>query len=473
MMKIVILLVLLMLFPGWLVPGEAAYTFRHIGPQHELPHEGVFCIMQDARGFIWMAAANGLVRHDGCDFKVFKPGHRISYIYEDRQRVLWLGTRDSGLMRFDRQRERFFVHSAVDEVRVIVEDSLGGLWLGTGSGLQYLDGQRRASIRYGADPADHGSLSSGSVWAIFEDRSGELWLGTGGGLNRFDRQRNQFCHYRHQPANPHSLSGDRVTAVCEDRQGTLWVGTDKGLYRFDRRQEKFYSYPFADGVSAILEGRQGNLWIGTWGGGLNRLDRQAKKLIRCHGGAGESQALDTARIMSLMEDRTGILWIGTEDDGAFKVIPRRKNSHKPPVVITEIRLSDGTPLEQSEAQPVRLKYGQRALSIRFAALDYTAPEKNSYAYRLEGRDRDWIELATRRSVSFHRLAAGEYTLRVRGSNNDGLWNLTGTSLKIIISPPFWQTRWFQLLLGVIGLAVVLQLYRLRKKRLSRRLNRAV
>jgi streptogramin lyase len=457
MMKRVILLVLLVLFPGWLIPGGTTYKFRHIGPQHGLPHKGVFCIMQDARGFIWMATGNGLVRHDGYDFKVFKPGHRISCIYEDRQRVLWLGTGEGGLMRFDRQREQFSFQGASGEVRVIVEDSLGSLWVGTGSGLYYLDGQRRASIRYGADPADPGNLSSGSVWTVFEDRSGELWIGTGGGLNRFDRQRNQFCLYRHQPATPHSLSSDRVTAVCEDRQGTLWVGTDRGLYRFDRREETFYSYPSAGGISAVLEDRQGNLWIGTRGRGLNQLDRPAKKLIPCRGGTGDARALDTARIVNLMEDRTGILWVGTENSGVFKVIPRCKNPHKPPVVITEIRLPDGTPFKQSEDQPLRLEYVQRSFSIRFAALDYTAPEKNRYAYRLEGRDRDWIELAARRSVSFHRLAAGEYTFRVRGANNDGLWNLTGTSLKIIIPPPFWQTRWFWGLLALLVIGILITL----------------
>ncbi len=243
---------------------------------------------------------------------------------------------------------------ASDTVRAVFEDRAGTLWVGTSEGLHRFHRQQGTFTRYRCDPADPGSLSHNSVWDILEDREGDLWISTsGGGLNRLrgglpaavasdrgpitGRSIGAFTRYRHDPADPGSLSHDSVYALYEDRSGTLWAGTSEGLDRFDRASGKFVRHlndpadPESLGgglIMAIHEDREGELWIASHGGGLSRLDRAdgplTGRFVQYRHDPHAPHGLSSGALLDLCEDRSGILWIATRGSGIDKFDRRRE-----------------------------------------------------------------------------------------------------------------------------------------------------
>ena len=351
-----------------------------------------------------------------------------------------------------------------------------------------------------------------------------MWVGTRvGGLNKFDRQTETFTHYTNNADDPASLSNDFVYAIREDLSGTLWAGTFAGgLNKFDRETETFTSYRSAvddptglssDCILCIHVDRSSILWLGTGGGGLNKLNPQTQQFTSY----GEEQGLPNAVIYGILEDDAGNLWLSTNDGisrfnpgagtfknykeidglqsnefngGAYFRNPRtgemffggingfnsfypgkiKDNPHIPPIVITAFlkfnkKIKLPTPI--TGIKELKLTHRDYVFSFEFAALDFTVPSKNKYAYKMEGLDEDWSHTgAWRRFATYTTLSPGEYTFRVKGSNNDGIWNEEGVSLKIIITPPFWQTWWFQVLAVLVGLLVAIALYKKNMKNLS-------
>lgn len=455
-------------------------------------------------------------------------GRLVFSIVEDRSGVVWIGTDGTGLNAYDPLRGRFthFIHEAADpyslganSVRAIVEDRNGVLWFGTlNGGLNRYDARTGRFIRYLNDPSNPFSISHNGVRTVYEDSRGLLWVGTnGGGLNAFDPTSKRFTRYHHRPADPTSLSSDVVSAILEDRSGVLWVGTREGLNRLDRQRMIFHRYTSnpADSttlsssyVVSICEDRKGDLWIGTMMG-LNRFDRAANRFERFF----EKDGLPNNTVYGILEDARGFLWISTnrglsrfdpmtrrfrnfdrrdglQDDefnlGAFHrghsgrfyfggvngvstFFPEKleDNPHAPPVVLTSFKVFEEPvqlPAPIWQVEELQLSYEQNFFSFEFAALDFTTPEKNQYAYRLEGFDADWIASGTRRYASYTNVEPGSYLFRVKGSNNDGVWNEEGIAVRITIVPPFWQTGWFRI--GATG-AILLMTYGLYRYRVNR------
>ncbi len=394
---------------------------------------------------------------------------------------------------------------ASDDVRAVLETTSGDLWVGTeGGGLHRLDAATGTFRRYRHDPEDERTLRDADAWVLYEDRDRALWVGTyGGGLSRYLPDTDDFTHYRHHPDDPSSLSHDVVRAVCQDAAGSLWVGTGGGLNRLDpgsggftrfRQDEQDSTSLSSNAVLTILEGRDGSLWVGTGGGGLNRL------VPGPEGGSGAASfrlfttddGLASNMIYAILEDEEGRLWMSTNrglsrfdpaaetfrnfdvTDGlqsnefntgaAFKshggemffggihgvnaFFPDRieDNPYVPPVVLTSIKKFNQEVSLASDLATLpglTLRHDESVVSFEFAALSYTVPEKNRYAYRLAGFREPWTDLGTKRDVTFTNLDPGAYTLQVMGSNNDGVWNEEGLRLKLTVEPPFWRTWWFK------------------------------
>lgn len=405
-----------------------------------------------------------------------------------------------------------------NDIYAIYQDRAGFLWLGTsGGGLNKFDPQTQAVTRYQNNPDDPTSLSFNDINIIYEDRSGILWIGTkGGGLNKFDPRTETFTAYKNDPADPTSLGGNDVYAILEDSQSTFWVCTyGGGLNQFDRVSGKFirYQYDSTDTTSlsnndvyAIHEDQAGTLWIGTANGGLNKFEPETGQFVRY----GPEQGLASLVVYGILEDSQGNLWLSTSK-GISKFNPRsqtfinydagdglgnvvfnenayyqspagemffgginglvrfdpamiKDNPHPPAVVLTEFNIlnreiSLNQPIEQ--LKEVNLSYRDIVFSFEYTALDYTNTTKNQYAYKLEGFDQDWIKAGTRRFGTYTNLDAGVYTLRIKGSNNSGVWNEAGTSLKIIVTPPFWETWWFRLATSAVVLALGFTAYTIR------------
>ena len=152
--------------------------------------------------------------------------------------------------------------------------------------------------------------------------------------------------------------------------------------------------------------------------------------------------------------KDGTLYFGG-DNGFTAFDPRQlaTNTHVPPIVITQIKLFDNLISGWSDSSTIDLAYNENFLSFEFAALNYANPSKNQYAYQLKGVDKNWVYSGSRRYVSYTDLEPGTYVFRVKGSNNDGIWNQKGTSIQVIIHPPWWKTPWFRLLMSVAILSI--------------------
>jgi len=443
--------------------------------------------------------------------------HRsVLSFHEDRDGTLWIGT-EGGLHRRDPKTGalRLFRHRPDDPhslggnaVLSILRDHQEKLWVGTfAGGLDLLVDEKAGRFeRLLNDPRDPHSISDSNVWSLLEDHRGELWVGTlSMGLNRLDRQSRRFTRYLHVPDDPTSLPGDTIWALFEDREERLWVCTGEGLCRYDPERDAFVAYPGAsrdvltiqqdsrdrlwlgtrgdglqlfdpdhgsvvtfstadglpnDVVNGILEDGAGHLWLST-NEGLSRFDPEARTFVNFDSGSGlQGRQFNRG---AFLKSRTGeLLFGGTHGYNVFFPDQVRGNPHVPPVVITDflvfnqqVPIDPAGPLSEAieEASEVRLSYQQSVFTFRFAALGYRNPEKSRYQYRLLGFDKDWVESGNRRSVTYTNLDPGAYRFQVRGSNDDGLWNRQGASVRLRITPPVWRTAWFRAL--VLGLFAAL------------------
>ncbi len=549
---------------------------------------------QDRSGAFWAGTSAGGLNKLGRAAKAFAhyrttpavpgglSGDMITAIHEDLEGIQWLGTRNSGLNRVapdrvapdrvatdrvatdriatgrvDRQPavsqigavEHFRADPedpaslARDDVRAILEDSAGVLWVGTeAGGLHRLDGG--AFVRYRHDPEDPTTLRDNDVWVLYEDSGGTLWVGTyGGGLSRHDPSTDSFHHFLPDPDDPGSLASNVVRAIHQDAGGVLWIGTHDGLDRLvpgsdrDRPAPGFRHHRHhpedpdslsSSEVMSILEDRAGILWVGTHGGGLNRLvpgpagdPEQATFRSYTFRSYNEADGMPSNVVYGILEDEQGRLWMSTNrglsrfdprsetfrnydvadglqstefNSGAFFKSRRGEmffggihgvnaffpgqiedNPYVPPVVLTSFKkFNQEVSLDTDPAllSSVTLRHHESVFSFELAALSYKAQHKNQYAYRLVGFRDQWTHLGTKRDVTFTNLDPGVYTLEVRASNNDGVWNQEGLALEVIVEPPFWRTWWFTTV-GLLAVAGLLWTGYLVRTRSIRRHNRAL
>jgi signal transduction histidine kinase len=277
----------------------------------------------------------------------------------------------------------------------------------------------------------------------------------GGGLDTLDKRTLRFAHYRHIPEDTLSLSYNSVRTLYEDRKGTLWVGTGAGLNKFERSTGSFKRYTTRDGIESdqitgILEDDRGNLWLGT-GKGVSRFDPESGMFRNFD--VSDGVRIFQSREHSCYRNRSGEMYFGGVN-GFVRFHPDsiKDNPYVPPIVITAFKVFDRLlPLDSaiSDKHIISLTHKDNVFSFEFAALNYTSPEKNQYAYKLDGFDRDWVYCRTQRHATYTNLDGGSYVFRVKGSNNDGVWNETGISIHVIITPPFWATWWFRIALFVV------------------------
>jgi two-component sensor histidine kinase len=255
--------------------------------------------------------------------------------------------------------------------------------------------------------------------AITEDSNHILWLGTsGGGLNKFDRELNTFTHFSQNMG----LTSSVVYGILEDNAKNLWMSTDNGIFKFNIKKENFTHFDLEDGLQSL-----------EFNGG------------------------------SYFKDKSGMMYFGGINGlNIFYPDSIRTNLFVPPIVITSINILNNR--LKGEASEIILTHDQNFISFEFSALDYTNPKNNHYMFRLDGLDDGWNYVdAKRRIANYINLPAGDYIFHVVGTNSDGLWNRSGTSILITITPPFWQTWWFITLTVILIGAIIYYISTIRIK----------
>ena len=459
------------------------------GNPNSLSSNVIFPIYADDDGMIWIGAeGGGLDRLDPAlgEFTHYRhdpenpgtlPSNDIRAIYVDHFDTLWIGSSE-GLSRLYSGSDQFVHYSPeVDttnsliskNVYTIYEDRLHHLWIGTNKGVDQFNPVTETFTHYQASATEPDSLSDNAVSAIFQDRFGILWIGTYfGGLNRYDAESDSFTHYRHDPKDPESLTHDLIMSIYEDSQKRLWVLTGGGgLNLYDREKDSFTHYLEKDGlpndfIYGIVEDLQGDLWLST-NFGLSRFNPETETFRNYT--ASDGLQSNEFNMNAYAIDKNGVLYFGGINGlNTFNPIDIEDNTYTPQVVLTSF-LQDGQPApDQPQTElmkEVRLTWPQNDFSFEFAALSYAQPAHNQHAYILENFDDDWNYIGTRRDGRYTNLPGGIYTLRLKGSNNDGVWSESGQSIQITVVPPFWQTNLFRglAILFVLGIGVIA--YRLR------------
>ncbi|WP_300449234.1 hybrid sensor histidine kinase/response regulator [Accumulibacter sp.] len=488
-------------------PGAAKFRlYQHKNSEpNSLINNNVTSILQDNEGKLWFGTmTDGLSRFDRTTntYTHFRANpnapdsltdNQVMSLYQDREGYRWVGTHDGGLNQFDRKTGKFIAYKrdpndpgslGHNDVRGIVESDDGTLWVATTyGGLNQWDRQTGKFRRYKHDPNDANSLGDGIIYTLRKDAEGMLWLGLwGGGLNKFDPKTRTFKRYKRHSDEPGSSNQNEVWAIGEDAKGNLWIGTSQGLEKFDRKTETFTRYGEKDGLASnsvvtIVEDNQGALWIGTRGGGLSRFDPRtgAFRNYDKHDGL---QGNDFYEAVWKTDD--GELYFGGVNGvNAFYPQEVKDSTFLPPIVITGFQVfnkpvaigAPASPLERAinETEALTLGHEQSVFSLEFAALNYRFPDKNRYAYKLDGFDQDWNQVDSRRRfATYTNLDPGTYVFRVRASNNDGIWSEQEKSVRIVILPPWWKTVWFRVLLIVFSVALLVAAYRHRVSFIQRR-----
>ncbi|MFO1426470.1 MAG: two-component regulator propeller domain-containing protein [Steroidobacteraceae bacterium] len=473
--------------------GVARWNPRSLSFGHARLGEGlsnnVAAFAEDRSGTLWIGTfGGGLVavhRGDGRTVRYGAEGPPATRIGDDnvmavivdaRDRV-WAATMSAGIARIDPRGgnvERF-VHRADDPrslsapgVMSLAEDAHGNLWAGTfGGGLVRIDARDDTVHRYPVDRGGSGGLSSDRATSIAEDHEGLIWIGTdGGGLDVLEPATGQFRHFRHDPARANSLSSNTVYDVYVDETGQVWVGTrGGGLDRVSgsplwARGLVFENFSELDGlpnstIYGIESDGRDRLWLST-NRGLARFDVKARRFTsfrRSHGLQG-----DEFNFGAHYAAPSGELFFGGANGyNAFFGERLQTNAHAPPVVITEV-LKLNAPaalgMPHDVVRRLHLGYQDDVVAFRFAALDYSAPAENRYAYRLEGFDADWVDAGSQRQATYTDLDGGDYVFRVRAASSDGVWNEQGVAIALGVEPPPWR-RWWAYTAYALALALLL------------------
>ncbi len=455
-------------------------------PPTNLSNVNTRSILASRDGSVWIGTRDGLNRWNDGHVTVYRkrthpalPDDSIDSLYEDERGRVWVSGLH-GLAVFDRGTFAAAPAVPIGNKLAISTDDRGGLWLGldqtkNGEGLVHLvDGNivEQFSLR---------DTEGGSSAGLVADPKGGVWMGLlSGGLAHFGAG-----PIRRLPLNDRPGAVSRVMNVVRDRRGAMWASTENGAVRISSGAAATLSSANGlpcDAVHWVIEDDAGDVWLYTRCG-LLRIARSELNawiadpkqrvnptLFGTSDGVSP-MAIPTAYRPSVTKSRDGKIWF-VNSDGVSFVDPRdlALNPLAPPVHVEQL-VVDRRPY--GAVNGVRLPPRVRDLQIDYTALSLASPEKNRFRVKLEGRDRDWQDVGTRRQAFYTDLGPGAYRFRVVASNNSGVWNETGATLDFSIAPAYYQTRWFAALVVIVGATLLWAWYQWRVAQLARQFNRTL
>jgi signal transduction histidine kinase/ligand-binding sensor domain-containing protein/DNA-binding response OmpR family regulator len=417
----------------------------------------------------------------------------ISVIYPDRDRNIWIGTWGAGLHLY-RPSEKAFQYFLQNQSKTtslsdnyvtdILQTAEGEIWVGTTLGLSVLfsgENVKKGLFKhYRFNPGDPGGLNHFRVTCIRQTRSGQIWVGTHDGLHRYDREKEVFALYRQEPDKPGALCNNTIKCIFEDSKERLWIGTAGGLNMYDAERDAFLYFPGTDelldgSIIGIQEDEKGFLWVATKRG-IGRFDPEGMtcKLYDNRDGLDNHSFNPRAFLRS---PSSGMIYAGGRNGmSVFEPVKIRENPFTPPVWITGLRKyasRKGKPAEtivkgMAGRTKIELAHWENIIAFELTSLNLKNSEKNQFAYRLAGFNDNWIDIGTRREITFTNLNVGAYTLQVKSANNDGVWNDIPVELTIIVHPPWWKTWWAYMLYVLLLFCIIYSLrrYELNRQRLA-------
>ena len=464
-------------------------THRHIpNDPHSVSEDRIAGLTLDNEGRIWASTINGLNCYDGTQWTRFVhdpldplslPSNDLSTIAAAPNGDIWIGSNYTGVYRFDRHRFYTFSTSPSNipasngvhpftggQVNSIFPDNKGGVWMGARAyGLDYYkDGVFEHYNPQQAKGDRPAQPTTNAIVGLYAP-NGDFWFATElSGLVRLRQQ--QFTAFMPPLSYPGATRS--LHCLADGGDGVIWLGAADGLLKFDMAAERFvHQYAIADGlpnaaIMSIVRDRRGHLWIGT-ANGLADFNPATEKSRNYEKPDGLPSNVFSQRAGVLGQD--GHVYLGTRA-GILEFDPEtlHENPVPPRVVLTEFRWigppppgPKGTRVASllNLGETIRVPAGQPGFSLKYSALDFTAPEKNRYRHRLENWEQAWNETGARERVAtYTSLPPGEYIFHVQGSNADQIWNEQGATVRIIVEPHYWQTAWFQFGLAATILALI-------------------
>lgn len=446
-----------------------------------LHNEYVFAFLETKDG-LWLGTSGGTFYFYNNKTRLyekfsdeFADDNRTTCIIEAGKNKIWIanGSKSKGkliLYDYKNKNRKTYVAKPGDNaylnhqrVKALVADTLKNeLWIATGGGgVNVLNTQTGKFKYYLRSENCRNCIAGNDVNDVFKDSYGDFWFATTDGLSHLNSKSNNFVNYKFNPADSNSLSNNYVLSVNEDSKHRIWVSTSYGLNLFDKSKNCFRTFTKKDGlpdnfIYGTLEDKQGNLWLSTNNG-----------ICRFNSDLGLIRNFDVSDGLQSKEFNTRAFHLGKSGkmyfggiNGYNSFYPSQINDNPKVanVLITGFKVFGvetklDTPITYKKV--IELDYDQNFLSFDFTSVDYLIPEKNLYAFKMEGLNDDWINLGNEHNATFTNLYPGTYTLKVKATNNDGVWNDKGVSIQIVIKPPFWLTKAFYITVLIMLISAII------------------
>ena len=473
----------------------------------KLNFQNTTAVLKAGEGLLFIGTDNGLYYsgYSNGRNKLLKhpqlSKENIWSLAQEKSENIWIGTYGQGLFRLNLKNNKvttrdilknIIISPSRNFIKSLLVDNNNNLWLGTwGVGLARYNLSNKELRHYHHESNNNKSISHDDVWVIYQDSKSRIWIGTsGGGLNLFD-QSNGGIFYRlnSDSENQQGLNSNSIYSICEslinsnsNDETTLWVGTGSGLNKIVIDNLAFKNSPvpkikkaihytiqngLADNsIKSIVEDGNGNLWLGT-SSGISLYDVNKNIFINFTSADGVI-GNDFNYSAALKYDNDLIVLGSTTGLNYFEPEAIEQSSYKPAVMITDflifnksIKPSSNSVLAKTifSTDVITLSHTQNVFSFQFAAPDYNNPGSITYSYMMDGFDKDWIQSGSRRFITYTNLNPGSYTFKVKSTNSDGIWSDKVTSIKVIITPPWWQTIWaiiLYFLIFVLGIWTIVR-----------------
>lgn len=458
-------------------------TYRHIAESHKSLNNEIVRTFFEDNDNIWVGTENGGIN-------VFDPekesfgliqsaqqhtrlsNNMILAVCKDDQDIIWIGTL-AGLNKYDKLKHKYALFEPKSnqlfndsrQIWSMAKTPDGLIWMGTNRGLVKFN-PRTTEVEF--IQKDARGLTDDRIPYLLVDNDGTLWIGTKNGLNHYNTQTGKFETFVNNKNNAYSLVSNTINYIHQSEDGTIWIGTTGGLSKFERKTHRFSNYTTGNGlpgnvICGILEDEKRNLWVSCTNGlfMLNPYSNVIKTFNLNDGLQGNMFMAGSC----LKSKKNGTMYFGG-DMGFSSFLPSRiiENKIPPTVLITGLKINNKeikqgdphSPLQKNirYTKGLKLTFSQNTFSFDFIGVNLVCPDKNQYAYKLIGFDKDWVNCQNRRSAFYTNVPYGKYRFRVKASNNDGVWSDKGAEISVTILPPLWATWWARILYIFIPLVLL-------------------